>query len=251
MTPRLAQIWRHPIKAHGRERLQAVALEPGQTLPWDRHWAVAHEAARLAEGAWNPCANFSRAARTGGLQAITATLDPEEGKITLHHPGLGEIVFRPDIPADAARFIAWVTPLGDPARALPARVVRAPGRGMTDTPYPSLSLAGLASHRAVEGRFGRALSPLRWRANLLIEGLAPWEEFDWPGQYLRIGDAVLAVRERIGRCKATHIDPASGQPEVDMLHLLAEAWDHTDFGVYAEVVEPGRIAEGDTLEVLA
>ncbi|PKP81933.1 MAG: molybdenum cofactor biosysynthesis protein, partial [Alphaproteobacteria bacterium HGW-Alphaproteobacteria-2] len=65
MTPRLAQIWRHPIKAHGRERLDAAMLEPGQTLPWDRHWAVAHEAAHLAEGAWSPCANFSRAAKTG------------------------------------------------------------------------------------------------------------------------------------------------------------------------------------------
>ncbi len=251
MTPRLAQIWRHPIKAHGRERLDAAMLEPGQTLPWDRHWAVAHEAAHLAEGAWSPCANFSRAAKTGGLQAITATLDTGEGRITLHHPGLGEIEFCPDVPADAARFIAWVTPLCDPARALPARVVRAPGRGMTDTPFPSLSLAGLASHRAVEGRFGRSLSPLRWRANLLVEGLAPWEEFDWLGRQLRIGGAVLAVRERIGRCKATHIDPESGQAEVDMLRLLDEAWEHTDFGVYAEVVEAGSIVEGDTLEVLA
>lgn len=251
MTARLAQIWRHPIKAHGRERLAGVTLAPGTTLPGDRHWAVAHDAARLEEGRWNPCANFSRAARTGALQAIEAVLDDAQGRVTLRHPDLADITFAPDDPAGAARFIAWARPLCDPARALPVRVVRAEGRGMTDTPFPSISLAGLASHRAVEGRFGRPLSVLRWRANLLLEGLAPWQEFDLVGRRLRIGRAVLAVRERIGRCRATHADPATGRPELDMLALLETAFEHTDFGVYAEVVEGGPIAEGDRVEVLA
>jgi uncharacterized protein YcbX len=50
MTARLAQIWRHPIKGHGREALPAVTLSAGATLPFDRAWAVAHEAARLEAG---------------------------------------------------------------------------------------------------------------------------------------------------------------------------------------------------------
>lgn len=251
MTARLAQIWRHPIKAHGRERLTEANLTPGTTLPGDRHWAVAHDAARLEPGCWAACANFSRAAKTGALQAIEAALDDATGRVTLRHPDLAEITIDPDDPAQAARFIAWVRPLCDPARALPARLVCAEGRGMTDTPFPSISLAGLASHRTVEGRFGRPLSALRWRANLLVEGLAPWEEFDLVGHRLRIGTTVLAVRERIGRCKATHADPATGRPEVDMLALLGAAFGHTDFGVYAEVETGGRIAEGDPVEVLA
>lgn len=251
MTARLAQIWRHPIKAHGRERLDRASLAPGTTLPGDRHWAVAHDAARLEPGGWAPCANFARAAKTPALQAIEAVLDDARGCVTLRHPDRGEIAFAPDDPVEAARFIAWLRPLCDPARALPARLVRAEGRGMTDTAFPSISLAGLASHRTVEGRLGRPLSALRWRANLLVEGFAPWEEFDLVGRRLRIGTTVLAVRERIGRCRATDADPATGRRDLDMLALLETAFGHTDFGVYAEVETGGRIAEGDPVEVLA
>jgi len=52
MTGRLARICRHPIKGHGREDLASVVLSVGECLPWDRHWAVAHEAAQLEPG-WN------------------------------------------------------------------------------------------------------------------------------------------------------------------------------------------------------
>ena len=38
----VAALWRHPIKSHGREALQTVALTAGQTMPFDRTWAVMH-----------------------------------------------------------------------------------------------------------------------------------------------------------------------------------------------------------------
>ncbi len=42
MTGQVTQIWRHPIKSHGRETLQEVTVIPGQTMPGDRVWAVDH-----------------------------------------------------------------------------------------------------------------------------------------------------------------------------------------------------------------
>ncbi len=42
--PHVTDIFRHPLKSHGREALQLVALSRGETMPWDRCWAVAHEA---------------------------------------------------------------------------------------------------------------------------------------------------------------------------------------------------------------
>ena len=74
MTGRLAQICRHPIKGHGRETLASVRLLAGECLPWDRHWAVAHEAAKLGDGGWIPCANFARGAKVPDLMAITSAL---------------------------------------------------------------------------------------------------------------------------------------------------------------------------------
>ena len=73
MTGRLAQICRHPIKGHGREDLASVRLLAGECLPWDRHWAVAHEAAKLKDG-WNPCVNFARGAKAPQLMAKTSRL---------------------------------------------------------------------------------------------------------------------------------------------------------------------------------
>jgi uncharacterized protein YcbX len=136
-----------------------------------------------------------------------------------------------------------------PDRARSARLVRLPGRGFTDSDFPSVSLLNAASNRALEQRFGRPLNPERWRGNLLVEGLEPWAEFGWIGRRLRIGEAELLVRERIGRCNATKHDPGSGRLDADTLAELEAGWGHTDFGVYAEVVTGGRVAVGDPLTV--
>lgn len=240
---RLADIWRHPIKAHGREPVTRCTLRAGEALPWDRHWAVAHEAARLEGSDWVPCANFTRGVKAPQLMAITASLDPQAEAVTLRHPDRPEITFRPDEEADA--FLDWVAPLVPEGRAKPVAIVRAGARGMTDSPFPSVSLNNPASLEALSRKAGRDLSPDRFRGNLWMDGLAPWEEFDLAGARLRIGEAVLEVRERITRCLATATDPVTGERDADTLGALEDGWGHKDFGVYAEVIEAGEIAVGD------
>lgn len=246
MTARLAQIWRHPIKGHGAEALDEVVLEAGRTLPWDREWAVAHEAARTDGTGWAPCANFSRGAKAPALMAIMARLDEAAQTVTLTHPDRPEITFAPDREAD--RLLDWVAPLMPADRAASARIVRVPGRGMTDSAFPSVSVLGLASLRALSDAAGQPLDPRRFRGNFWIEGQAPWEEFDWIGRRLRLGEAELEVRERIGRCMATTVNPETGKRDADTLGALERQWGHTDLGVYAEVVTGGRVAVGDRVE---
>lgn len=243
MTARLAQICRHPIKSHGREALASVRLLAGQALPHDRHWAVAHEAARLQPG-WNPCVNFARGAKAPALMAITCQLDEASGQITLHHPERGEIRFAPDLPEDQARFLDWVLPLNPTTRALPARIVTA-DVALTDSDFPSVSILNLTSLRALEARLGMALSPHRFRANLWVEGWAAWDEWQMIGQRLRIGGALLEIRERITRCTATMADVDTGRVDADTLGALEAGWGHRDFGVYAVVLEGGEIALND------
>ncbi len=244
----LAHIWRHPIKAYGREDLPEVSLRAGETLPGDRAWVVVREGADVDGAGWVSCGHFSRAAKNPALQAISARLDEETGRITLTHPERPDLDFDPQ--SEAAAFIAWAAPLSQGDAPRPARLVKAAERGMTDTPFPSISILNAASHRAVAQRLGREISPGRWRGNLLLEGFAPWEEFEWIGRRLRIGDAVLRIEERIGRCQATSASIRTGRREADMLRLLSESWGHTDFGVYAVVEEGGRIALGDQAALL-
>jgi uncharacterized protein YcbX len=85
----------------------------------------------------------------------------------------------------------------------------------------------------------------RFRGNIWLDGLAPWEEFDLLGREITIGEARFTVRERITRCRATCTDPETGRIDVNTLDLLESGWDHTDFGVYAEVTQSGAVALGD------
>ena len=248
MNQRLAQIYRHPIKGHGREALASVALSVEQCLPWDRHWAVAHDAAKLVAG-WNPCVNFARGAKAPGLMAISAHLDEAACVVTLSHPDKPDLKFRPDDAEDLAQFLDWVSDLNPADRAQPVQIVKA-GIAMTDSDFPSVSIFGLASNKDLSSRMGQDLSPYRWRGNLWVDGMAPWAEFDWVGQDVQIGGAVLHVQERIVRCRATSANPATGKIDADTLGALQGGFGHQDFGVYAQVVSGGRVTRGDRISVL-
>ena len=244
----LTQIWRHPIKSHGSEALQTTQLDVGKTLPWDRYWAVAHEAAQIDGGAWARCGNFSRGAKTPGLMAIDATLNTTSGQITLRHPDLSDLTFDPE--TEGAALIDWSAGLIPENRVKSAKVVTTTQRGMTDTDFPSISILSNSSLRAMSQKAGTPLDQRRFRGNLWLDGLGPWEEFEWIGKTLRIGSAELTVRERIGRCMATTANPETGKRDVDTLDVLKDGWGHTDFGVYAEVTVTGEVRVGDMVEVL-
>lgn len=243
MTGTVASIWRHPIKSHGREALQMVTLYAGKSMPWDRTWAVAHDASLATNDAWSPCVAFSRVSKAPALMAITATLNEAAETVTLQHPNRPDLTLQPETQAEM--LMDWVRPLMPENRAASARVVRVPGRGMTDSDFPSVTICNLASHGAVEQRVGHALSINRWRGNIWLDGLRPWEEFEWLGRAVRIGSAVVQIRERTARCLATTANPDTGVKDTDTLGAL-QHWGHQDFSVRAEVIETGDIRPGDT-----
>jgi len=248
----VATLWRYPIKSHGRETLNRVTLTAGQTMPWDRHWAVTHEKTKFdtTNPEWVMCRNFMIGALTPSLAGIWAQLDEDAGTITLRHSKLGEISFRPDDAGDATRFLNWVEPLTQAVSTKPVAVVSAGARGMTDTDYPSVSIMTKASHAAVSARLGGALETERWRGNIWLDGPAPWEEFEWIGRDIRIGSAVLHVSAPVERCKHTMVNPVTGLRDADTLDVLNTTFGHQNFGVYARVIEGGDIALGDKAEVL-
>jgi len=249
---RVAEIWRHPIKSHGREALKSVDLAAGATMPWDRHWAVTHEASKFDhdDPRWVMCRNFMIGVATPGLAGIWAKLDTDSATLTLTHADLGSFTFCPDDPAEVPGFLHWVLPLCPADKRQPTGVVAAPGRGMTDSSYPTISIMNRASHAAVETQLGHSLQHERWRGNIWVNGPELWEEFDWTGRTVRIGQAELKVEEPIRRCMATAANPHTGQRDTDTLGALRDGWDHQHFGVYATVTKGGHVAVDDALEVL-
>lgn len=246
MTATLAQIWRHPIKAIGREALETVALATGEWMPFDRLWAVFHERAKLSGGGWEKKVNFLRGVTDPGLMAVTAHLDEATGEITATHPAAGEIRFHPE--TDPEPFISWIDGIWSSDLPAPKGLYRAARVHLTDVPDAWISVGFLSSNRALGQRMGQELSPDRWRANLWIEGTPPWAEKAWEGETIRIGDVTLRVACEITRCKATMANPTTGRRDADTLGALADLG-HQEFGLYAEVVDGGTIRVGDRVEI--
>lgn len=248
----VAEIWRHPIKSHGRETLSTVELTAGQTMPWDRHWAVTHDATKFStvDPQWVICRNFMITASTPALAGIWAKLNETTGQITLSHMDLADITFDPSNPQDAERFIDWVSPLCPAEKRMPKSLVTSAPRGMTDSRSPTVSIMTKASHAAVEKQLGRPLGQERWRGNIWLDGPEAWEENDWIGKDIRIGTSVLTVRKPIERCMATAANPKTGLRDVDTLGALRDGWGHQNFGVNAIVKTGGTVTVGDNYEVL-
>lgn len=246
---RVAYLVRHPIKSAGYELVDQAALTVGAAFPFDRVWAVAHAAARLADPpAWAPKLQFLRGWASADLMAVSCVSDPAQGAVTLSHPRRPTESFRPDDPTDAARLIDWLRPLWPENRPEPARVIHVPGQALTDQDQPLVSINNLASLTDLSARMGRELSIHRWRGNIWVEGWAPWAEHGLVGQKITIGAARLEIVAPIGRCRATSANPKTGQQDADTLAALESQYGHTEFGVFARVVGAGNIGLSDEVQ---
>ena len=113
----------------------------------------------------------------------------------------------------------------------------------------SLDALGVAASatRPVDGR--------RFRMTVGVDGLEPHAEDDWIGSRVRLGGAVVAVREHVGRCAVTTLDPDTGIRDLETLDTIAAyradipTREPLPFGVWCEVVGSGPVAVGDPVEV--
>jgi len=69
-----------------------------------------------------------------------------------------------------------------------------------------------------------ALDEARFRSNIAIDGVQPWEEQDWIGRRLRIGEVELNVTRPKTRCLATHANPLTGERDLPVMQTLVGAF---------------------------
>ncbi len=246
---RVAQLYRYPVKGLAAEPLAEVTLRRGECLPQDRRFALAQgdNPFNPAAPAWMSKRQFGCLAMNAGLALLDAAFSAATGTLALRAPDGTVLAGDTTTAAGRAEIAAFLTRhLGAEARGTP-RFLEAPGHNFTDVAPKCVSLLGLASLAALEQASGTRLDPLRFRANVHLSGGAPWAEFDLVGQEIRLGGARLRVFKRIVRCPATQVNPVTAQRDADPPAWLRQHFGHADLGVYAEVLEPGRVAPGDTL----
>ena len=141
----------------------------------------------------------------------------------------------------------------------PVRVVRTEreGDGYDRGATAGASIVSTASLEALRATTGseRALDGRRFRMTIGVDAAEAHVEDGWIGSRVRVGEALVAVREKVGRCSVTTRDPDTGVRDLDTLGAIAAyrgevpTREPLPFGVWCEVVEPGRIVVGDSLEV--
>ena len=249
MEPSVASIQRYPVKGLSAEPLERVTLSPGEGLPLDRRYALHVGAGGFdpAAPAWMAKTNFLMLMRDERLARLRARFDAATCVLAIERDG--RQVARGNLEEPSGRTVIeqfFAAYMGEALRRQP-RVVSATGHMFSDVAARVVSIVGLASVHDLEGVMRAAIDPLRFRANLHVEGLAPWEEFGWVGREIAIGATRLRVTKRIRRCAATDVDPASGARDLNVPLALRHAYGHADCGVYAEVLSGGEIARGDAL----
>lgn len=244
-------LYRYPVKGLTAQRLERAALTAGETIAFDRAWAIENGPGRFDPEAPKhlPKVAFLMLMRDERLATLSAEFDEETTTLTLRRDG--RQVARGNLSTRIGcqmieQFIAAY--MKESLRG-PPKIVSAPGHSFSDVAAKCLHIVNLASVRALERAAGRTIDPLRFRPNLVFDSDTPWVELDWVGQTLKIGRAQLEVIDRTRRCAATNVDPATAARDMAIPAFLERTRGHSDFGIYARVTTHGDIAVAD--EVIA
>ncbi len=254
MTGVVVRLFRYPVKGLSPELMDALALTHTHGIERDRGFALALGTTEFDPAQPRPLAktNFLMLARNETLARLQTQLDANHRLVVRLD---GQIVAEGvlDDPAGRATIENFFTAfIGEAARGR-VRVVSAPGHRFTDigAPVPEfmdcVSLINLASLRALESAMGRRLDPLRFRANIYVDGLPPWKEFDWLGASMMVGSVACRVVRRTRRCPATNVDPMTAERDADVPKALRAMFGHADLGVYLQPVAAGTVTSGDAV----
>ncbi|HEX7919344.1 MAG TPA: MOSC domain-containing protein, partial [Bradyrhizobium sp.] len=127
------------------------------------------------------------------------------------------------------------------------KVLVSPGHSFSDVPRKVVSIINLASLRAIEDMVQAPVHPLRFRANLYVEGWPAWHEASLLDQTIAIGSARAKVVKRITRCAAVNVDPDTGARDLSVPNTLMQRFGNNECGIYAEIISDGGAAVGDTI----
>lgn len=255
MPGRIAALYRHPVKGFTPETLETATLEARAAFPGDRLYAVEN-----GPSGFDPTApaflskmRFAVLASIPALAGARTRYDAASGVLNVEAEGCAPC--SADLTAEAGRaaFARWLEGfLGPEDRRGALRVLQGPGaHRFMDDAAGAVSLINLASLRDLEARLGRPVDPLRFRANVHVEGWAPWAELALAsGSELRLGEATLSLVKPIVRCAATHVDPKTGERDIELVPALHAHYRQPVCGVYLQVAWGGTVRVGDAARPL-
>ena len=226
---RVAALYRYPVKGLTPEVCEVLSIgADGRVL------GVRFADTEAPDEEWTPKAGMLILMNTPGLAHLQVQFDDTAGRLRIGLPG-GAVVDealdddgRERIAAALAAYAASLpeNPLRDHPERRPLRIV---GDGRTpryhDARAGEVTLHSRESLAALADVLGDTdLSELRFRSNVAVEGLEPWEELDWVERGVRIGGVRFEVSRGKGRCLATHANPRTGERDHQIMTTLTHAF---------------------------
>ena len=137
-----------------------------------------------------------------------------------------------------------VSELLDEVRAIcgdDVELVADPSRTRQDVLPVSVATDGAVAELGIDRR--------RLRPNVVLGGVEGLAEREWNGRALRVGEAILGVRQVRGRCVMTTIDPDTLEQDLGVLQRIVDEYEGR-FALDCYVVAPGRVRAGDEAALL-
>jgi uncharacterized protein YcbX len=249
---KVSGLYRYPVKGLSPEPLASVTVAAGETIAYDRAFAIENGRHDFDPAAPKhfPKIKFLMLMRDERLARLDTKFDEATTVLSISEGGRERA--RGDLMSDEGRktieaFMADY--MKAELRGAP-RIVHAPGFSHSDAPHKLLSIINMASVRELEKVIGKPIDPMRFRGNLLVEGLEPWEDHHWVGKTIRVGGATLEGVHRIPRCAATNVNLETATRDMDIPKTLQRVYDHVDLGLYVTVKEGGALAMGDAVTLV-
>ncbi|MEO1160517.1 MAG: MOSC N-terminal beta barrel domain-containing protein [Pseudomonadota bacterium] len=249
MTVRVEYIYRYPVKGFRAERLKRGVLAAGAGLAWDRAFAFTSGNQPPPENNtdWTQARSFIQMTVYPQLAGFSAEVNETEGTLHIKSPDDSEATAGLSGGDDRA-VNALMNQHFSPGPLGPIQLHRlADAHGHWDFSDTSISIINLATVEWLEWVSGLTLSHLRFRGNLYVTGLEPFEEFSLAGKTIRFGSVTMKVLRPALRCAATAADPWSGDTSIDVVNILRTYTGHAFCGMYAEVLSGGELFEDDHL----
>jgi uncharacterized protein len=257
-------LWRHPIKGFTPELVAEATLSEGDFFPFDRLYAL--EVGASGFDTENPKTiskmKFAVLARFAAVARLRTRYDEITG---VFHIADGAGAWDFDLTSLAgrnslARHVETrlaahedYDPVLHPLNLLQSPLYEHTQTHFrfTDSGKGFVSFLNLNSLRDLGRRLERNLDPLRMRANIWLEGLGAFEDHNWVGRHIRVGEdgPELEVLKPIVRCVATHVNPDTAERDIDLCTALWENYGHRDCGIYARILKGGAIRPGDVIHV--
>lgn len=277
---RIARLFRFPVKGFPAEEITEADVRTDRGIRGDRIAAFTNGSLDVPANSWHKYSAFTvlknntdlqkwqvaidlegaaaqSAPEVEAVESSVATMTDSPATVTLTSPTGESTTFHTDdqdTRAASADFLsARIPPQGDFPRALSVA-----GQGMFDSRAAGVSIINPATVSAIsqtaDGQAALApseteLDPLRFRGNVLVDGLAPFEEFALIGKIVRLGGVRLAITQAIERCPATTVNPATTEVDVNVPRVLVSACGHLHCGIYGRILESGLASTGDRIEI--